>query len=288
MRLLSPKELADALGVSESSLKRWTDAGRLRAARTGGGHRRIPLDEALRFIRATGTPVARPELLDLPELDAVAPDVSLYALLEAGDARAVRGWLMGRYLAGASVADLCDGPLRAALYQLGELWRHGPDGIVVEHRATDVCLQAIAHLRGTFEAGPDAPLAIGAGPEDDPYLLPAAMAAAVLASAGMRVTNLGADTPLAALERAVADQEPALVWISATASLPPARGRAIGRYLGSLPPTTVAVIGGQHRATIPAEPGVRVLGSMRELAAVAAEIPRPARPRGGRTSKPPG
>ena len=69
-RLLSPKELADAIGVSESSLKRWADAGRLQVARTEGGHRRIPIAEAVRFIRDTGAVVVRPDLLGLLALHA--------------------------------------------------------------------------------------------------------------------------------------------------------------------------------------------------------------------------
>ena len=70
-RLLSPKELADAIGVSESSLKRWADAGRLQVARTEGGHRRIPIAEAVRFIRDTGAVVVRPDLLGLVGVPAV-------------------------------------------------------------------------------------------------------------------------------------------------------------------------------------------------------------------------
>ena len=74
MRLLSPKDLADAIGVSESSLKRWTDAGRIRASRTDGGHRRIALEDAVRFIREAGVPVVRPELLGMPEMAAAQQD----------------------------------------------------------------------------------------------------------------------------------------------------------------------------------------------------------------------
>jgi excisionase family DNA binding protein len=51
---LSPRELAAAVGVSESSLKRWADEGRVKVARTAGGHRRIELAEAVRFIRQSG------------------------------------------------------------------------------------------------------------------------------------------------------------------------------------------------------------------------------------------
>jgi len=107
MRLLSPRELADALGVSESSLKRWVDAGKIAAARTDGGHRRIALPEAVRFIRETGAPVARPELLDMPEVAAVQArsttprgDDGFRHYLVEGDAAGARGWLLAHYLAG--------------------------------------------------------------------------------------------------------------------------------------------------------------------------------------------
>ena len=66
---LSPRELGQAIGVSESSLKRWADEGRIKFARTTGGHRRIVLTEAVRFIRQAGMPVLRPHLLGLADLE---------------------------------------------------------------------------------------------------------------------------------------------------------------------------------------------------------------------------
>src|SRR3954465_11808076 len=69
--LLTPKELADAIGASESSLRRWVDNGDIRISRTAGGHRRIPLAEAIRVIREIGAPVVRPDLLGLEELRGV-------------------------------------------------------------------------------------------------------------------------------------------------------------------------------------------------------------------------
>ena len=58
--LLTPKELAEAIGASESSIRRWVDTGDIRVARTAGGHRRITLSEAIRFIRQIEAPVVRP------------------------------------------------------------------------------------------------------------------------------------------------------------------------------------------------------------------------------------
>src|SRR5215204_6409591 len=64
-QLLTTKDLAEAIGASESSLRRWTDSGAIKTARTPGGHRRIPRGEAIRFIRETRATVVRPEILGL-------------------------------------------------------------------------------------------------------------------------------------------------------------------------------------------------------------------------------
>ncbi|MEO7095548.1 MAG: helix-turn-helix domain-containing protein [Polyangiales bacterium] len=267
MRALSPKDLAEALGVSESSLKRWVDAGKIAAIRTEGGHRRISLTEAVRFIRETGAVVVHPEMLGMPEIARAGPE-RLFHHLRGGDALGARGWLLGRYLAGASVEELCDGPVREAMQTLGELWRHDEAGIFIEHRATDICLQALAQLRNMFTLLAEAPIALGATPEDDPYLLPTFMAAIVMASCGLRTVNLGPDTPVSAMAAAAQEHQPGLVWISVSAPLPAARSKAIADWLLSLPATTTTVVGGRHSETIAAH-GVHRVETMTELATLA-------------------
>ena len=279
MRLLSPRQLADALGVSESSLKRWVDAGKIAAARTDGGHRKIPLSEAVRFIRETGAPLARPEVLDMPEVAiaqqrALAGDDGLYAYLAAGDTVGARGWLLARYLAGASIEELGDGPIKEAMHALGELWRHDEGGIFVEHRGTDICLQALAQLRNTFEPPPQAPLALGGAPEDDPYLLPSFLAATVIAAVGMRAVNLGPDTPIAAMQAAVAHYAPQLVWISASTPMPSQQAREIAAWIETVPPSVQVLVGGRESGRIvhAASNEIRTVASMTELAQIARTI----------------
>lgn len=276
MRLLSPRELADALGVSESSLKRWVDAGKITAARTDGGHRRISLPEAVRFIRETGAPLARPELLDMPDVAAVQAtalgprgDDAFRRYLLEGDVAAARGWLLARYLSGQSIAELCDGPVREAMHRIGELWAHDPEGIFLEHRATDACLQALAPLRATFEPPARAPFAVGGAPEDDPYLLPTFMAAMVVAAAGLRAVNLGPDTPVGALDRAVAHHAPALVWLSVSSPVPAERAKELERWIATLPPATTVVVGGRHGLDLHAK-RAHAVETMSELSALAA------------------
>src|SRR3954454_12934394 len=155
--LLTPKELADAIGASESSLRRWVDGGDIRMTRTAGGHRRIPLAEAVRVVRKIGATVVRPDLLGLGDLggsgaDAQFPGKSdeekLYETLRAGERNTAIGLVVSWYLAGRSLPGLVDGPVRRAMHRLGELWRHDERGILVEHRATAVCVEAVATLRG--------------------------------------------------------------------------------------------------------------------------------------------
>ncbi|KAB2883078.1 MAG: helix-turn-helix domain-containing protein, partial [Kofleriaceae bacterium] len=280
MRLLSPRELAEALGVSESSLKRWVDAGKIQASRTDGGHRKILLSEAVRFIRETGAPIARPELLDLPEV-AVAQQrglggtVRLLDHLLEGDVVGARGWLMSRYLAGASIAELCDGPIKDAMYRLGELWRHDEGGIFVEHRGTDVCLQALAQLRALHDPPEEAPTALGGAPDGDPYLLPSFMAATVTAAAGMRAVNLGPDTPLVAFDAAVQHHAPRLVWVSISSPLSPARVRGLIDWIEALPGSVLPIVGGQQSSPFAgahAHASFRHVHSMAEVEAIAREV----------------
>ena len=83
-KLLTPKDLADAIGASESSLRRWVDSGRVKMSRTAGGHRRIPLAEAIRFIRETHATVVRPDLLGLGDVASLRWSSSKAAAASAG------------------------------------------------------------------------------------------------------------------------------------------------------------------------------------------------------------
>jgi methanogenic corrinoid protein MtbC1 len=279
MRDLSPRDLARSLDVSESSVKRWVDSGALAARRTAGGHRRIALAEAVRFVRESGVPLVRPELIVgaaattvRREADADETDRRFLELLEADDAPAARAMLMALYASGWPVAAICDGPVRYALERIGTLWHDDPAGIAIAHRATDTCVRALAELRALF-APPrsDAPVAIGGAPDGDPYQLPSMMAAAVLADLGYRDYNLGADTPFETLAQAADRYRPRLVWVAMSASDRGGQQRAGLTELAAILAARGAalVVGGRHAPSLPPSSGILRARSMAELTAFA-------------------
>ena len=281
-RFLSPHELAQTVGVSESSVKRWVDEGRLTVTRTIGGHRRIGLREALRFIRETRLPVVDPQPLGVPDLVHLKPspapdaDAALQEALLAGRGEEVRGLTLAMYLSGRDVAGICDGPLTAALHRVGMLWKEGPAGIHREHRSTELCAQTLYYL-GALLPTPQtqAPLALGGALESDPYLLPSLMVATTLASLGWRAMNLGPNLPFDALLAAVDLHSPDLVWLSCSVPvLPEQHTRALRKAARVLADRGVElVVGGRGwlPASISESPlqTVRFIRTMRELAAFA-------------------
>jgi len=276
---LSPLDLAKAVGVSESSVKRWVDGGRIRAHRTAGGHRRVALGEAIRFVREAGLPLVRPDCLGLGDLASAGEGVlaeqrgeHLLRLLRNGSGGEVRGLVVSWYLEGEGIAELADGPLCYALEALGELWQDGDDGIVAEHRATDICLQAVSQLRLLLPAAAeDAPLAVGGSPGID--LVGSQLAGAVIAEGGWRSVNLGAQTPPDILARAVEDLRPRLVWISLTH---PESAQGLGSRIGLLLEVLdrtggMLIVGGRsHRqAGLPSHSRLHQGGSLADLAGFA-------------------
>ncbi|MBA3541723.1 MAG: hypothetical protein H0T79_19065, partial [Deltaproteobacteria bacterium] len=90
---------------------------------------------------------------------------------------------------------------------------------------------------------------------------------------GLRAVNLGPNTPVPAMQQAFAFHQPRLVWISASSVLAPERAAEIANWLVSLPTSTLAVVGGRECGPIlAAQPSVRHLRSMGELAVLAAEL----------------
>jgi excisionase family DNA binding protein len=220
-QLLSPKQVARALAVSESSLKRWCDRGLLRFTKTEGGHRRLSLDAVLRFTKKTGRDLAHPELLGLParvgqgERTLRAAQDDFYSALLTGNEAQCRQILLDLFGAGLPLSQLGDEIVAAAFHRIGDAWACGSAEVYQERRGVETCLRAIGEVRNLlppFAAG--APLALGSAPECDAYSLPSTLVELVLRQRGWDAHALGSRLPFSTLIRAIEQMRPRLFWLS--------------------------------------------------------------------------
>ena len=227
-RRFSPAQLAPIIGVSESTIKRWVDAGHLRGETTPGGHRKIALPHLVAFLRSRGRPVPSLEALGLlaeqqparPKGSPATPE-ALAGLLMRGDTDVARTLVLDQFRGGRALDDLLDRLVSPAMAWLGQQWADGKIDVFQEHAATLRAWSILVELRGLLPAPPDkAPLALGGSPEGDPYLLPTLMAELTLAEMGWRTINVGPNTPVTSLLEAVTRHRPRLVWLSVTSMKP--------------------------------------------------------------------
>ena len=282
---LSPRQFAEAIGVSESSVRRWADDGQIQMTRTAGGHRKIARAEAIRFIRATAAQVERPDLLQISEPTrrherAAAFGAQRGELLKAlrkGDGELVLSLLTRMYVNGVSAADICDGPLRHAMYEIGALWPADEKSILIEHRATNICIDALNRLR-TSLAGPrkSRVVAVGGAPEDDPYVLPSLMVTTVLADVGYKAVNLGPNTPLDVISQSAEERHTKLAWVSFTAPLPKTKVDALlEKAVKQLRRRKVHLVIGGQTATkykFPSNRNLHAFSSLSEMAGFAKSL----------------
>jgi excisionase family DNA binding protein len=268
---LSPKDLALVIGVSESSLKRWVDDGRLRAERTSGGHRRIPLVDAVRFIRETAATIADPALLGIDELDsaAVAATMSrggaeraiLAAASERKPDRAV-GVLLAEFLRSRAVAAVCDGPLTMLLSRAEHEAQESASGApgIRAADALGICRAAVARMSSLLaEPATDAPAAAVGSVGGEFAAVRAAIAALVLKECGYRV----ADPAMASGNGHVGRESLVCTVFDRGAALPAvARPRATDGRVEQ-------VWMGPGAADAQARGGVRIAHSLGELACLA-------------------
>jgi excisionase family DNA binding protein len=223
---LSTAEAAEALAVSVSTVKRWVDEGILPAHVTAGGHRKLLRSEVLAVARQRNLPAGDRAILGGPRN--TDPEAVSEALLEAlvrGNGLDATAILRRAYDAGVPIETLADRVIAPAMAGIGHQWEAARLDVWQEHRGTQLCAAALYELKRDLEsrAERNRPVAVGGAPQGDPYTLPTLLAQLVLLDCGWEAVNLGPNTPLGSLTKAIRQLRPRLVWLSVS-HLADARG----------------------------------------------------------------
>ena len=220
----SPKQIGQALGVSEASIKRWCDQGQIESVRTAGGHRRIPVSSVVAYLRQTGQPIVAPGVLGLPAVrgsqgrSLAQSRVLLEAALEAGATDQAVELVVNLYLGGYAAVEICDQCVAPVLHAIGERWECGSVEVYQERRACEIVVRLVHRLRELLRPVPaSAPLACGGTMHRDPYTLATAMAELALREAGWQAQSYGSGLPVSTLLAALDKDRPRLFWLSVSA-----------------------------------------------------------------------
>lgn len=234
-KLVSPKQVARAIGVSESSVKRWCDKGVIETIKTAGGHRRLRISDVVQFLRNGGHTVVHPELLGLPPSSGSGPSSledareQLRVALVSGDEQVARRVVLDLYLAGHRISAIGDELIAVVFAEIGDLWDCGDVAVYQERRACELCLRTLRELRSAIGPLPEtAPQALGGTLEGDHYAVAVTIAELVLRESGWNATLLGTTLPLETARAAIQDHRPKLFW--ASVSFIPDEARFVGQW----------------------------------------------------------
>ncbi len=220
---VTPKQVAWAIQVSESSVKRWCDRGVIPTQYTAGGHRRIPMSGLLDFLRSSKQQLVRPELLGLPATTGQTNRVidraagQLTEALMQGDEELTRQIILDLYLAEHSISAICDQVIAKSFVEIGDRWQCGNAEVYQERFGCELAMRVLHELRMFVPVPPaDAPTAIGGAITGDQYDLATAMVELVLRDNKWIATSLGGNLPFNTLGPAIKQHRPKMFWISAS------------------------------------------------------------------------
>ena len=221
----SPRQVAESLAVSESSVKRWCDSGEISTFRTSGGHRRISAEGLQQFLGSSNRSLVNPDVLGvivrpvnrsqrIPGSDEAQLKQFREALtagrenecLEVFGERVADGW---------SVSEAAEDLISDAMCGVGSAWVRQEVDVYQERRACGICMRLINEMRNKLPVvSDDAPVAIGGSPSGDPYEIPTALVELSLREIGWQAVNLGCNLPMSSFLQAAQDYNPKLVWLS--------------------------------------------------------------------------
>lgn len=227
---LSTKEVSVLLNVTETTVKRWAEIGKIPCSKTLGGHRKFLLNEVVSFAEKYSYPITGiiPPALSKQQMENL--EFALYSknfgmISDIFKDEALQGDRMGlekllTYLYKNQVPfiTIIDEVLHPALARIGELWQEGNIEVNQEHRSSVAVKEALIRFGASLYHKANNKLsALCACVEGESHDIGIISVSYALEIEGWSVINLGIDTPFDSLTSYIQKNKPQLVCLSATA-----------------------------------------------------------------------
>lgn len=268
--VLSTREVARLLRVSEATIKRWADDGLLSCFKTPGGHRKFRLEDINVFRSSRGFVQSSD-----PLADGTAGVDELMRLALSGDGIALANTLIAALGRGEPLEKLCDEWLLPMMVEVGARWECGALSVAQEHIVSQTVIDSLSQVAVVVQADPKRGIALTGCLEGERHDIGSRMASLILRKHGYRVLQLGADTPVADVMNLAERENVTLIALSGAGDVAvPYVTRAIDRLADWARRTLVRVIvggSGYHRLPIIPSP-IERLPSMHEFSRLVAEV----------------
>jgi excisionase family DNA binding protein len=222
--IYSSKQVAEVLGVNESSVKRWADSGMLGCYKTPGGHRKFNNDDLMLFslkysfeLKHNSFNVSGYESLPKQKFDFAKINSVLLKKLFTGSDDEILDYLYSLNLAGLDIMELYDNVLSGTMKIVGEMWRNKEITIELEHISTNKLTKALIRLQGKLESKARNGLTAFCGcPEKEFHELPLLSVNNALQYNGWNTVYAGVNLPVKSFISGIETYKPDMVCLSAT------------------------------------------------------------------------
>ncbi|MFC1565623.1 helix-turn-helix domain-containing protein [Candidatus Neomarinimicrobiota bacterium] len=228
-KYLNSVEAANILGVNVSTIKRWTDSGKLNCIKTAGGHRKFLMKHLNEYLKSqpdkskkvTVIPYATSEHRQLNHLIQKHNIKELHLHLFNNAIKSHRDTvyliITGLALAQYPLYKIFDELVTPVLHQIGELWEKGKLTISEEHIASDIIRDSILQIREiAILPTEDKQKVFCFALDDDQHDIALKMIQILLEQRGFDVFYSGQSTPADSIEKLISFHKPTRVYLSCT------------------------------------------------------------------------
>ncbi len=229
IQYFNSEEAAKVLGVNVSTIKRWTDEGKLTCIKTVGGHRKFLMEHLASFLETNKKKTEKVNLFPIEnETDLrishhiLKGDFSYlnhYVLKQAltSTVERIQQVLNGLYLAQYQLFNIYDRLITPVLYDIGKLWEVEKLSIGEEHIASQAIRDAVIRLQGIIRIPrKKVGKALCLNFSNEWHSMALKMVEHILEIRGFRVFYSGQNTPLIQIENVFQHFKPQRVYISGT------------------------------------------------------------------------
>lgn len=223
------QEAAKVLGVNVSSIKRWTDEGKLHCVKSAGGHRKFLLHHLAAFLEKNKKVAAKATLFPVETVNDLQISQQILRgefdylhhyvldLAFAFERHRILQVLQGLYMAQFSLATIYDRLVAPVLRDIGQLWERGQVSVIEEHIASQNIRDSLIRLQAVISIPPTEKSVVACLCfPDELHDMGLKMTDHILESQGYKVLFSGALTPSTDLEGLVKSFRPEKVFLSST------------------------------------------------------------------------